>query len=241
MCAAICAITNGHLKFGNASTVMNRSVSNLINVAHKINYFHSFHRKHVRSKSIKRIRSQCFSSVHWNWSVFIFTIRYICIHLRWIHWRTHCRRVMSFRKSMKIKMYHRNDVQTKIKFIIQMPAYLARTAWVRGVGMRQKQTHHTLCLSFCVLSTAMVHILWLNHFGALTLFVICCETIEHKTTLDKSIIINSSYRLHIPTVLCEYLWQINTNEMHFQHMRIYAENICICTWYASMSPWQRMS
>lgn len=85
--------------------------------------------------------------------------------------------VMSFQKTMKMKMYHRIDVKkktnkqtdklTKIKFIIEMSECIAS-----GVRELKRDKTYTVLLRSPVV--------W-YHFGASTIFVIYSETIEHET------------------------------------------------------------
>lgn len=141
--------------------------------------------------------------------------------------------VMSFQKSMKMKMemYHWIDVKKKTnKNKIYYPNVRILLEW--GVKMRQKKHTETHSLS-------VAHILRFNHFGASTLFVICYETIEHKTTGSQKTAKHPRYVSRVIAflyfhVLYDYVCK-NINEMHSWHERKYAESICICT-YASMSP-----
>lgn len=150
--------------------------------------------------------------------------------------------VMSFRKSMNVKMYHHIDVkkqQTNKNKIYYPNAVCTAKAWCVGGSKRDKKNSYS--------SAVFAHILRLNHVGASTLFVIYSESIEHEM-IEWSIITKKPQLNPIWSICILYDClgkQVNMDDMHlfceYTHGERRVENICIHTYASSASPSHRMS
>lgn len=142
ICSTICVIAQSYLKYSIFSTKGSRSASILINVEIQLlasfaltNFPFRFVKRNCIQNSVVSMQTRMCS--FWRFSVSI------CV------WYT-LPPVMSFRKSMNVKMYHHIDVKnnnklTKIKFIIQMLCVLPK----RGALEGQKETKKTRTVLLC--------------------------------------------------------------------------------------------
>lgn len=154
ICSTICVIAQSYLKYSIFSTKGSRSASILINV--EIRLLASFALTNFPSKFVKRnclqnsvVSMQTRMCSFWRFSVSI------CV------WYT-LPPVMSFRKSMNVKMYHHIDVKKKQQTNKNKIYY--PNAWCVGGSKKDKKKTRTVLLcspTFCGWTTlAPQHFLW---------------------------------------------------------------------------------